>query len=292
MALSKDPNKSMGMEKRWNRDLARRMGAFYRGLQPLFKSLTAGIVLANASANEDRFNKAFIDRFSELIDKNLVGDWQRQYQTAMYSQTIERTNQRYQQDNKASLWDANTYALLHGLLTSGYQSRAEHTNELTFLWNRAATSLVVAADRMKRNVSQLLHDGFGSESATALREQIADQVKKFKTSALLVSRTEINKAAQRAVIIQAMLIEGITGYKQMLWWVTVNDSHVRHLHAAWHGDLVDIKEALRRMKISPFRCRCELRIVPNKRDVTGMKNEFKAEKQLLDSIRRGLKAAA
>jgi len=286
MALTNNPNLSRGIEKRWRREINKRFKEFIDAALPFTASSPFTFNVSDAQQQEvDQYMAEFSAFVTAILLGGDTGEWQNKYQTAMYDQTVERTEAQYRaQSGFAGIArDTTIFILLQSMFDSLPQANELQRNELNFLHDRANAKLKGVTDILTGDVRQILNDNIGVATVDDITKLIAERTKKSIPSARQIAQTEITQAAQRAVINTADAITNISGVQQAVIWITVNDSAVRHLHAGWHGVEMTPAEAKKNSQISPWNCRCGFRIVPadslSKAEVLQFKRE---RKQLLD----------
>jgi SPP1 gp7 family putative phage head morphogenesis protein len=280
MALSNNPNQSRGIENRWRIEINTRWRKFTRLLTHRLNNLSE-LTLNISSYHEQQ---AFINEIEAFIEINMLGDnWQNKYQNEIYEKTAEKAENTYQKESNfhALAQDSLIFTLLFGLFDNPAQVNETHRNELGFLHERANDALKAAIEKLRRDIKQIIDDNRGVSSPKELAKLISERVEISKNSALRIARTEINQAAQRAVINTSQIIQLITGQEVKVRWITINDLKVRHLHAQWHGKVMTKKEAKNNFNLNPWNCRCALRLVTKEADTQKTQKAFNIERDVL-----------
>lgn len=283
MAITSNPNKTKTIEKRWLAEINRRWSDFVSGV----KELPINSVV-NLDDQEKEETDAFVLGFSSLAFQFILSEpWQNKYQTQSYERSIDRTNAEIKP--QMTLDELRSIILVGGA-AAALLSIPIHRNELEFLHGRANDKLSGWIRLMSEEVSAILHDNYGVLTNDELIELIIKRIKVAKSRARTIAATEIAQAAQRAVINQATIISETSGVETMVRWITVGDSRVRHLHASWHGLLFTVKQALINITISPWNCRCGLKVIVKGRDPARLKARFAKERLLLLSREQNIAA--
>lgn len=283
MAITNNPNKTKTIEKRWLAEINRRWAGFTNAVE----ELPINSIVTNLDDREKNEVDAFLLGFDSLALTWLLAEpWQNKYQTQAYERSIERTNTEVKP--QLTLVELQSAILISGTAIS-LLSIPVHRNELEFLHKRANDKLAGWIKLLSEEAAAILHDNYGTLANDELIDLIKKRISVSRSRAKVIAATEVAQAAQRAVINQAALISEATGVETLVRWLTVADSKVRHLHATWHGKLFTVKQALINITISPWNCRCGLKVIVKGRDPVRIKARFAKERLLL--LSRELAAA-
>lgn len=139
---------------------------------------------------------------------------------------------------------------------SAYLSMPVHIDALNTLYIRAYESLKGITAEMSGQISQILAQGIAEGQAPlTLARQIANRIDKIGiTRAKRLARTEIIRAHATSTLINYELLSGIIDEEILVQWWTALDERVRSRHRAWHGDVLTVEEA--RKRIGEPNCRC------------------------------------
>ena len=275
MALSRNPNRTKSIEKAWLREIKRK---FKR-----FNSYMLSLPLTSITNNVTAAQQAQIDIFMKGMREEAIGillstPWQNKYQTEAYKRGIDRADSEL----KAAL-SAQEVAKV-GTLDSGATAlinTAVHAAELDFLHERANVKLSKWVDDLLFDTRSILHEQLGIVSVDDIHAAITDRINVTTSRATTIEVTEIAQASQRSVIKEVEQVNSQSDELVEVRWITVQDSRVRHLHAAWHGEVMSNEQASRNITISPFNCRCAVKAVVKNRTPARVDAKFKAERKLL-----------
>ena len=296
MAVSRDPTKTRGIEKRWRKEINRRFSKFVRETQAeLLKLNASGIITnrANLTANQIRVYMAFYERKIQelLVVTQTAPNWQAKYQIQSYEQAIRQARVSLRaQGARVDLSTAEIAqaAILQGDFVQGtpFGSIAGgsplHSEALDFLTERSYNAFKGWTDQLSRDARIILttkiQEGRGiREIAKALR----DRAGVTRNRSMTIARTETIQAFQTATVNEATRLENETGEKIGVRWVTALDGRVRDLHARWHGTVTTPEEGRRRFNVSPFNCRCSLIPVIEALDNTKQDERFAEQRKAL-----------
>ena len=275
MALTNNPNKTKGIEKRWNREITRRFRALTKGILeiPLVS------VVTNVDAAEQAQIDSFMQQFNSLSFLTLMSDpWQNKYQEEAYVKSIDTANAEIK--SQTPITEQIEIPLIAGEGTALVQL-STHRNELDFLKRRANDSLLKWTNQLSGEINSILHENMGRLSTGEINKLMAQRIGVTSSRARTIAATEIAQAAQRARITHASELESDIGEPVNVRWVTVNDSRVRHLHATWHGKIFTQDQAAERINVSPWNCRCGLRIAIEGRSSARINARFARERKTL-----------
>jgi len=277
--VAKNPNKTFTIEKLWLAEANRR----FSNLNRLMREIPIPSITVNVNDEVRSFIDAFIKEFERIaILQILNSPWQSNYQTEAYTRGIERANR----DAKKFANDrfSQFFGLVHAPSTVSL-SLPENRNELEFLHARANAALKKWVDVLLEDTKSILHEKMGIVSVDDIHEAIAERINVTTSYARRIASTEVAQAAQRSVIKQAQELSAVSPEPLDVLWVTVDDNHVRRLHASWHLTVMTPEQAARNITISPFGCRCGLRVVlaSSITEEQRIKND-KERKQLLAKI--------
>lgn len=275
MALTNNPNKTKTLEKQWNREITRRFSELLRGMLeiPLVS------VVTNISQEEQFQIDNFTQQFDALNFLTLLSEpWQNKYQDEAYIRSITSANAEIKQQATAA------EQLQITLLTADGPVIAQlpiHKNELDFLKNRANDSLLKWATQLNGEIKSILHENLGRLNTEQINEIMAQRIGVTSSRARTIAATELAQASQRARINHASELEESIGEKVGVRWVTTRQSNVRHLHANWHGKIFTQDQAANNITISPWNCRCGLRIAIEGRSSVRLNARFATERKIL-----------
>jgi len=278
MALTNNPNRTKTIEKAWNREISKRWSRFFSAVKK--------IPLSSITTNITDPEQAEIDRFLETYEflANLIllgddrGSWQNKYQTQAY----ERSLQRAIAESKSLFTTEELEVIfLFSVSTVGVLLMPSHRNELNFLHIRANDALTGWVQGLIKDTRSIIHDNHGKLSRDKLIALLKDRIGFSASSARRIATTEITQAAQRATTLQAQELEASLDESVKVRWITRNDSVVRHLHAGWHGLKFTPEQAEVNINISPWNCRCGLKVVVESKDTKKVNKQFKKEREML-----------
>ena len=255
MALTNNPNKTKSIEKQLNREISRK----FRELNSFMLTLPLTSITTNVSASQQAQINAFMQQFEErAIGIFLSLPWQNKYQTESYERGITRADQQL----KAML-TAKEQLLLPSLNmeAAALVTTAVHANELDFLHKRANKSLTKWIDDLLFDTRSILHEQMGIVSVDDIQNAITDRINVTTSRSRVINVTEVSQASQRSVLKEGQAIAAQSDEEIEAQWITVKDSRVRHLHANWHRRIMSIEQASRNITISPWNCRCGIKLV-------------------------------
>lgn len=302
MALDSNPTKTRRIERAWLREINRRWKRFIEETETELKRLAdIATPIINVFETDPVRLRIYLDFYQRKINEILLGtqqppNWQARFQLEAYQRGLERTRNilisqgiplglTAQEIAQASLLTEGL-AVIPALSFDVTLATAfpVHQTAVEFLATRSYESLKGWTDKLAREARQILTDGL--RQGTGIRETTAllrDRANVSRSDAERIARTETIQAFQRAGITETERVSEQTGQEILQRWVTAKDIKVRHLHAGWHGDVIDSKEAFRRINISPWNCRCaQVPAVPElikEADTARFKRE---QEQLLD----------
>lgn len=298
MAISKDPTRTAGIERRWNREISRRWIEFRR---ETLKRLRASGQVVNAFDMDAGQIRTFMAYFQSRVDSLLLGtptppNWQATYQLQSYQRAIGRGRAQLIAQGvrltptpveiaQAAALDVDftiTPALSADFAGASLAATPIHHESLEFLYTRSYESLKQWTGQMTRDVRQILTDGVREgKGINELRKEIGSRLAVSENRARTIARTETIQAYQRGTINQAAQLAGELGEGIGLRWLTVGFGNVRHLHAGWHGDIMTNDEAFRNINRSPWNCRCSLAPVVEEGDTPEKQEKFDKERTAL-----------
>jgi hypothetical protein len=276
MALTKSPNKSKSIERKWISEANKRF--------KLLKSEMIKLPLNAEVLNVSSAQRIEIDRFMfefELLAKQLVlnDPWQNKFQTAAYQRGIERVNQDMKNAFRRPTADFFAFTHAKSLISMNLPS---NKNEIDFLHSRANSALDKWVILLLEETKSIIHEQLGYVSLDDIHEAIAKRIGVTTSYSHRIAATEVAQASQRSVIRQTQELSAVSDEDLDVLWITVDDNHVRRLHASWHKLEMSSEQAARNITISPFNCRCGLKAIV-KGDITDEDREkfAKERKQLL-----------
>lgn len=274
MAITNNPNKSKSIEKAWDREISRK----FKELNDFMLTLPLSPIVTNVNAQQQAEINAFMAEFTEqTIGIMLSTNWQNPYQTEAYKRGIERADREIkailtaQEAAKLPSLDVGAAALI---------TTTVHAAELDFLHDRANVKLDKWIQELLFDTRSILHEQLGIVSVDDIHSAITDRINVTASRARVIDVTEIAQASQRSVIKETESINAMGGELDDIW-ITVNDSDVRHLHAGWHGKVMSPEQAARNITISPWRCRCGLKVVRRGQQPARQAAKFKKERAFL-----------
>ncbi|MCK4623303.1 MAG: minor capsid protein [Desulfuromonadales bacterium] len=307
MALSSNPTRTRTIEKNWNREINRRWKAITLSAVRQLRLMNTADMLINKdhpagfpfvlSPSRQRtymvFLQAEIDRL--LLETKTAPNWQARYQLQSY--------QRGLSDARAALTsqgDGITPTEVERLAAGGLRPFTAtpslgasiggspiHQEGLAFLYERSYDSLKGWTDKLARETSQILFDGF--EQGRGVEEIARNMVNRMNVSrsrARTIARTEVNQAYSRSSIAEARRASEEIGKEVKLRWLTVRDGKVRHSHAAVHGIVMTPERAARIKSSDGVNCRCGLAPVIPRADTAKKRLKFKQEREQMLILER------
>jgi len=298
MAISKNPTRTAGIERRWNREISRRWIGFKR---EVLKRLRSSGQVVNAFDMDAGQIRTFMAYFQAQVDSLLLGtatppNWQATYQVQSYQRAIERGRAQLRAQGvrltptpgevaQAAALDVDftiSPALSADFAGASLAASPLHQESLEFLHTRSYESLKQWTDQMTRDVRQILTDGVRSgKGINELRKTIGERLAVSESRARTIARTETIQAYQRGTINQAAQLAEELDEEVGLRWLTVGDGRVRHLHAGWHGKIMTEDEAFQNINRSPWNCRCSLAPVVEEGDTPEKQEKFDKERTAL-----------
>jgi len=275
MSITSNPNKSKTIEKAWNREISRK----FAELKAYMITIPLTSIVTNVNAEQQAQINAFMAKFdARAIGIFLDEPWQSKYQTEAYKRGIERTDREIksiltaQEAAKLPTLDVGATALIN---------TAVHSNELDFLHDRANVKLKKWIDEMLFDTRNILHEQMGIVSVDDIHEAITDRINVTTSRARVINVTEVAQASQRSVIKEAQEVNAQTDQDLEVQWITKNDSVVRHLHARWHRIIMSLEQAARNVTISPWNCRCGLKVVIRARQSNRVTKIYAQQRKVL-----------
>ncbi len=282
MPLTNNPNKTKTIEKRWRNEIRARFREFSQQYKQL--PLLANAIVINVDEEEQQENDLFIAAFTALAisillgGENQQGQWQNKYQSEAYKRSLLRSISEL----KAQLTQPDLIKSNFLLDPDTAINLPEHKNELNFLKGRADEKLIGWVQSLINDVKSIVHNNVGVDKEQLIN-LIQERVNVTESRARLIATTEITQASQRAVKIHAEQMALALNKEVGVRWITVGDSKVRHLHAAWHGMVFTPDQAQMNYNVSPWNCRCALKTVVKERDPARLRAKFKKERKFLMS---------
>lgn len=294
MAISTNPTKTRGIEKAWLREINRRWVQFTREVIAELRQLNH--LTVNAFDADPAQLRAYIAFFQQQIDELLVGTWQDKYQQRAYTLAIERAMAALRSQgastgisaaDRAMAATIQTFTAVPSLGISAIDLARFpiHQETLGFLFTRSFEALEGLTADMARQVRIILFNGV--EQGLGIDElvrQIKDRISVSRSRAKLIARTETIQAYQRGTINQVQLASEFLDEEVKVRWLTVRDSKVRHLHAKWHGKIMNQTDARKNISISPWNCRCGLAPVITEADTEAKRIKFESERKQLEAL--------
>lgn len=310
MALSTNPTKTRGDEKRWRREINKRWREFTAEITTELKridTLGRNDPASLAFNAADPFTaspaqlRAYMVFMQTRIDRILLGttappNWQAQHQLDSYRRGVERATAALiaqgaspeltavDQAVAAQITGEFTARPTLGTFSTGALGAPIHQDTLEFLFTRSYESLNKWTAAMASEVRQILFEGVrDGKGIRELTRQIVERVGVSKSSAERIARTETIQAFQRGSNNASARASEVAGIEIKQRWITARDGRVRHQHAIWHGTVTSVQEANRRIGVSPWNCRCAVIPVIPEADTERKRGKFSAErKELLE----------
>lgn len=293
MAISKNPTKTLTIEKNWQRDISKRWRSFQ---SDVVGELTRQNILANAETpfsldmSQIRTYMAF---YQSKIDELLLGlenpnNWQNRYQLLAYERGLERSRAMLISEGAGIEPTMQEQLAAQGIrtftavptLATGTIAQPIHQEALEFLYARSYDSLKGWTDNLAKETRQILvsaaQEGKG---VRAVQREIIDRIGVSKSRALTIARTETNQAFSRAQINQADEASKEIGEEIKVRWLTRLDDRVRHNHVALHGKVLTTQEAAKVKNNDGINCRCGLAPVVPGSDTEAKQKKFKEERE-------------
>ena len=255
MALTNNPNRTRMIEKKWLREIRDKISSLKKSMLEIpLSSLTT-----NVTAEQQQQINQFMTAFREqAIGLFLSDDWQNVYQTQAYERGVERAISQ-----AAATLSAKEAA---GLSTLDISATALittdiHKTELDFLHERANTKLDKWLQELLFDTRSILHEQMGIVAVDDIHAAIIERINVTQSRADLIAGTELGQASQRSVVKEVESINKQGKIQFETEWITTMDGRERPLHAQWHRKRMSNEQAARNMTISPWRCRCGLKVV-------------------------------
>lgn len=303
MAISRDPTRTAGVERRWNREISLRWGEFKRVVA---KKLRTSGQVTNAFDMDAEQIRVFMAFWSAQVEALLRGtteppNWQAKFQIQSYQRSLERGRAQLRAQGaritptpdeliRAATLDVDftvTPALFIEFAGAEVAAAPIHQETLEFLATRSYESLKGWTDKMTLEVRQILTDGVREgKGINELRKEIVSRLDVSESRARTIARTETIQAYQRGAVNQAVLLGEETGESVNLRWLTAGDGRVRHLHAGWHGEVMTPDELFKNINISPWNCRCSPAPVIEEGDTSEKQARFDKERDVLLAAER------
>lgn len=292
MALSNDPTRTRGIEKRWRREINRRFREFRRKVIPALRRLNESVIQVNQFDPDPEQLRIYMAFFQAQLDQIIVGSWQEKYQRQSYERAIQRALAELKRQGAATTISELERRIAQqvdftvipslGLSADAMASLPLHQDALEFLFTRSFEALDGMSRDMARQVRGILFDsareGLGVEQVARL---INRRIEVGMSRSRLIAQTETIQAYQRGTINQARTTSDFIGEEVKLRWTTVRDSKVRDLHRQWHGEVFTEQEAQRNIGKSPYNCRCGLIPVIAESDTKAKREKFRREREQL-----------
>lgn len=283
MALTNNPNKSIRIEKQWNKEIDLRWGQFSLAID----KLPVDKLVLNIDDQEQFEIDQFMNTFSLLAIQLLLGggsgEWQNKFQTMAYERSAERTIEAIN-----PFLTPEQVITIGGVLGAAISLLFQPANrtELNFLHTRANDSLTKWVTSLISEINVITRDSFNKVPKQEFINRIKERLNVSQSRAKTIATTEIAQASQRAVTTQAKIMGEILGEEVNIRWITQFDSKVRHLHAGWHGEIFTTDQAETNFSISPWNCRCGLMPVFGEQSLKTKERFAKERKFLLATQRR------
>ena len=301
MAVTSDPTRTRGIEKRWRKDINRRFRQFVRETQAELMRLNKSPVVINASnlsAEQIRVYMAFYQRKIDelLVVTKTAPNWQAQYQIQSYEQAIAQARVTLRAQGvrvELSAAEMAQAALLQGdfAMDTPFGSVAGaspfHAETIEFITTRSYEAFKGWTDQLARDARIILTNGVQEgRGIRGMAKDLRDRADVTKSRSWTIARTETIQAYQHGSVNEALRLEQETGEEIGVRWVTAADGRVRELHAHWHGTVTSPEDGRKRFNISPFNCRCSLTPVVLPFDNEKQTKRFEQEREQLISAEK------
>lgn len=274
--LTNNPNKTRTIEKNWLREIRRK----FKQLNDFMLELPLSSVVVNITAQQQAEINQFMQAYrEEAISIFLSLPWQNEYQTQAYERGVDRANR----EAKALLTvsEASSIPSLD-LGAAALITTDIHAQELDFLHERANTKLDKWIQELLFDTRSILHEQMGVVAVDDIHAAITDRINVTQSRANVIAGTELGQASQRSVIKE---VEGINSQGGDLLeeeWITTMDGRERPLHKQWHRTRMSNEQAARNITISPWRCRCGLKVVrKDSKQPARLQARYKKEREAL-----------
>ena len=297
---SSSPTGTGRIEKAWHGEISRRWLAFKKSTISMLREMNTDGQIVNEtftfSAEQIRTYMVFLEEEIQrlLLASSEAPNWQAEYQIAAYTRGLENTRQSLISQGASLSPTAEEIAAgadLFPFTSTPSIGRATdvtiHQDALEFLFQRSYESLNGWTDALARETRQILFDGVSE--GRGIDETVRLMVKRQNVSrsrARVIAQTETIQAYQRSATNETERASNEIGEEILMRWITVRDSRVRHLHAAWHGTTATPQQNRSRINSSPWNCRCAQTPVIPEADTAKKKAKFKKERQQLLLLER------
>ncbi len=272
--LTNNPNKTKTIEKRWFSEIARK----FKRLNDFMLTLPLSPIVINITADQQAEINAFMTaKKQEAIGIFFSDRWQQAYQTEAYIRGVDRADREIK-----VLLTAKEAAALPSLDVGATAliNTTIHAAELDFLHDRSDTKLNKWLDELLFDTRSILHEQMGVVAVDDIHDAITARINVTTSRAEVIAVTEISQASQKSVVKEVEAINAQGGELDVVW-ISVMDSRVRHLHAIFHGQIMSNEQAARNITISPWRCRCGLRVVRRGKQPARQTAKYKKERAVL-----------
>lgn len=261
-------------------------------------------LLANDKGKKNPFvlspskQRTYIAWLEGEIDRLLLGtdeapNWQGDYQLQAYQRGLDSTRaQLVSQGSGIVPTDVERLAA-EGLkpftvtpsLGASFDGSLVHQEGLEFLYERSYKSLKGWTDKLSRDTSQILFDGFEQgKGVEQIAREMVNRMDVSRSRARTIARTEVNQAYSRSSVAEAKRASEEIGKAVKLRWLTVRDGKVRHSHARLHGIVMTPEKAAQIKSDDGVNCRCGLAPVIPRADTAKKRLKFKQERKLLVAL--------
>lgn len=297
MAIEANPTRTRTIENNWMRDINRRWKKFTADSMAQLNQVNKSNIETNATtpfaldASQIRTYMAF---YQDMIDSLLLGtveapNWQAEYQLQSYTRGVERARSSLiSQGASLTPTAAETFAA-QGLTPftavpslGALPSLAPiHADSLEFLFSRSYDSLKKWTDAMTIETRGILFDAVAQgKGIREVTEELTARIDVSKVRAERIARTEIVQASQRSSINEVMRANEELDETLMVRWISaLAPGRTRELHWRWHGDIITVEEANRRITVSPWNCLCAIVPVIETPSLAKKNEKFKKQKE-------------
>lgn len=263
-----NPTKTTTIQNAWFREINRRWLVFSKSVIDRYLQLESQSIQTNAiDTSQVRIYMEFLNNEINrlLLQSPSPPNWQARYQLESYVRGLRRA-EAILRNQGAVLGASGAEQAAAALLRPGQFAvqgavsalSTPHQASFEFLFTRSYEKLAGWTSNMSTEVRQVVMDSIGQGSgAEETARAIKERIDVSRSRARLIARTETNAAYNESTITEAERAEEIIGEEVNLRWISALSSTTRHLHANWHGDIIDAKEA-RRRKQAPhiYNCKC------------------------------------
>ena len=297
--ITHNPSKTKTLTESWFRDINKRWSEFQSKVVSELKSEN------KISVNEKEIFsmspsqvRVYMQFYSNLVSELLIGtneapNWQAKYQLDSYMRSVARARAdliaqglslepTLQESAFAMELSPEQFTAIPTLGVAATTTLAPiHADSLEFLFSRSYSTLKGWTDKMEVETRQILTDAVSQgKGITETVNEMTARINVSKSRAQVIARTEIIQAYQIGSINEVERSSEEVGEEQELFWISaLLVGRTRDLHWNWHGDRISIKEARRRIGVSPWNCLCALRAAVKGKLLQKKEAQYKEEKE-------------